>query len=305
LRRGPSPKVAFEVYDDVYTADARLAGMGQVFQLLEIEMYRPTVDEILKYPLKYAQAMESVDQKLRSVGLPVSSKCGLISFINDLTAAARDKNMQAKLMERIRLEQFYSNIKDSSQLETISRNYFVDIMELYATYRAGQTNKAYTFEIANFNLLYNLFEGVYRCRTFDDDLKNALTKISGKYYNMVMEDILIYVCYSTASDVIAPRIKTIMTSYLLSIPKGRMKKLSEAVLEDIPEKYEKEVEAFLDEKTGKSGKAEKGGIFGKRDKAEKAEKTEKADASQTDEAAEEQTEEKKSFWSTIFGKKKK
>jgi propanediol dehydratase small subunit len=276
LRRGPSPKVAFEIYDDVYTVDVRLAGMGQVFQLIENEMYRPSVEEILKYPLKYAQAMESIDQKLRSLGLPVSPKSGLVSFINDLTVTAKDRNMQAKLIEKIKRGQFYQNVNDSSQADIISRDYFVDIMELYAAYRAEQTNKEYWFEGAEFNLLDNLFEGLYRCRTFGEDLKDALTEIKGKYYNMVMDDLLVYVCNYSATNLIAPRIKQIMTDYLHSLPKGKIKKLTETVLEDIPEKYENRVKAFLGEKT------EKGGMFGKSDKPE----------------------EKKSFWATIFGKKK-
>lgn len=263
LRRNPSPEAAFNIYSDISDVGVTYRDMALILSDLNAAMYKPSVDEILKYGKQQCELLDNLDSKL---GARASSKRYLVQFARRMHAVGKDKKATDAFIENAKINNIYANISESD-CTYIVRKYLCQLMEVYAEYsvakNVGKDDGAVQVDVIT---LYNgLFYTLSKQGCFAEEFDRTIEKLNRKKANNVLADLLVYATRYTDSH--ALEVRAFMERYLDKLVQTKkIKKTYEEVMPLVPEDDKQAVENFAKPFTEKKKKGFLAQLFGFKDK---------------------------------------
>ncbi|MGN0805677.1 MAG: hypothetical protein ACI4MC_01455, partial [Candidatus Coproplasma sp.] len=261
---------AFDVYFDVGNTDIRLYDMQYILKDLNAAMYKPSVEEILKYSAQQTSLLNSLDQKL---GAAADPKRFIVNLARDIQTAERDRRAAASLIERAKRDAVYSDIR--SGLDIIVKKYLVQLLELYSDFIAsGGDDKGDNVNTENFTVYNGLIYPLIKEICFLNEFERAIDKLNKKKSYSVLAQLLIYSsCYT---GVKSQETKNLMAQYSERlVQEKKVKKTYEEVLLLIPSKCKQKVEEFITPYTERKKEGFWSQLFGFKKQKEKDEERNK------------------------------
>ena len=224
----------FRQYDSLSKLPDDFCDVLEIYRLIEIELYKTPLAELLKLQIMQIQKLSQLNEKLIAHKIKPSGKFEILYALAIITRKfGRDQSLQALTRGEI-----YKGLS-SQQLSFLEENHIEQIIEFYLTSKKESRLDTTT-------LLQNIFVVPFKVSYgFDNCLIRGLESLNDKDYYQMMADFMTYAFCQ--KDNFAVALKSFVVKYIDTLKKSEYKKLFKKVQELLDDRTFRRVEPFIDD----------------------------------------------------------